>query len=119
MEYFMCRLDMAPAQKSTSGNWSTMCVHAPKRNLYYWCLFSKIKQKQDDGDVFWWIFGHVSLLILEKKFEDANHYSVLQIDIISSRKYCDLTSIASNEYSTNTHTLALPVMLYFISKLFH
>ncbi len=35
--------------------------------------FSKIKIKQDDGDVFWWIFGHVSLLKLEKYVEDENH----------------------------------------------
>ncbi len=45
--------------------------------------------KQDDGDIFGWIFGHVSLLKLEKDVEDENHYSVLQIDIVSGRKYCD------------------------------
>ncbi len=45
--------------------------------------------KQDDGDVFEWIFGDVSLLKLEKVVEDDNRHSVLQIDIISSRKYCD------------------------------
>ncbi len=42
------------------------------RKQYYICLFSKIKTKQDDGDVFWWILGHVSLLKLEKYFEDDN-----------------------------------------------
>ncbi len=62
-------------------------------------LFSKIKRKQDDGDVFWWILGHVSLLKLEKYVEDDNRQSVLQIDIVSSRKYCDYMSIASGEYS--------------------
>ncbi len=46
-----------------------------------------------------WILGHVSLLKLEKYVEDDNHWSVLQIDIVSSRKYWDYTSIASSEYS--------------------
>ncbi len=34
--------------------------------------FSKIKTKQDDGDVFWWIFSYVNLLKLEKYVEDEN-----------------------------------------------
>ncbi len=33
-------------------------------------LKKKPRTKQDDGDVFWWIFGHVSLLKLEKYIED-------------------------------------------------
>ncbi len=48
-------------------------MNAPNRKLYYTHLFSKIKTKQDDGDVFWWIFGHVSLLKPEKYVEDDNH----------------------------------------------
>ncbi len=64
-----------------------MCV--PNWNHYYGCLFSKMTTKQDDGDVFRWIFGYVSLLKLEKDVEDDNRYPVLQIDIVSSRKYCD------------------------------
>ncbi len=47
-------------------------VTAPNRKQYYTRLFSKIKIKQDDGDVFWWIIGHVSLLKLEKYVEDDN-----------------------------------------------
>ncbi len=45
---------------------------APNRKQYYARLFSKIKTKQDDGDVIWWISGHVSLLKLEKYVEDNN-----------------------------------------------
>ncbi len=45
---------------------------APTRKQYYTHLFSKIKTKRDDGDVFWWISGHVSLLKLEKYVEDDN-----------------------------------------------
>ncbi len=45
--------------------------------------------RQNDKDIFWWIFGHVSLLKFVKDVEDDNHYSVLQINIISSVKYCD------------------------------
>ncbi len=41
-------------------------VTAPNRKQYYARLFPKIKTKQDDGDVFWWISGHVSLLKLGK-----------------------------------------------------
>ncbi len=74
-------------------------VTAPNRKQYYASLFSKIETKQDDGDVIWWISGHVSLLKLEKYVEDDNRQSVLQIDIVSSWKYCDYTSIASSEYS--------------------
>ncbi len=44
---------------------------APNRKKYYARLFPK-KQKQDDGDVIWWISGHVSLLKLEKYVEDDN-----------------------------------------------
>ncbi len=51
-----------------------MC--APNQNHYYDCLFSKIETKQDDGDVFGWIFGHLNLLKLEKDVEDENRYSV-------------------------------------------
>ncbi len=47
-------------------------VTAPNRKQYYACLFSKIKTIQDDGDVIWWISGHVSLLKLEKYVEDDN-----------------------------------------------
>ncbi len=64
-----------------------MCM--PNENYYYGCLFSKMTTKQDKGDVFGWIFGNVSLLKLEKDVEDDNSYSVLQIDIVSSRKYWD------------------------------
>ncbi len=78
-----------------------MCIHAPKPNHYYHCLLSKYKTKSANKDVFWKIFGHVSLLIFVKDVEDDNHYSVLQMDIISSRKYCNQTSIASNDYSPN------------------
>ncbi len=45
---------------------------APNRKQYYTPLFSKIKTKQDDGDVFWWILGHISLLKLQKYVEDDN-----------------------------------------------
>ncbi len=72
-------------------------MHVPNQNHYYDCPFSKMTTKKDDGDVFGWIFGHVSLLKLEKHFEDDNRYAVLQIDIVTSRKYCN----TSNEYSTN------------------
>ena len=65
--------------------------------------FTSIKTKQDDGDVFWSIFGHVSLLKVEKYVEDDNRESVLHIDIVSSRKYRDYTSIVSGEYSPNTY----------------
>ncbi len=41
-------------------------MRVPNRNHYYGCLFSKMTTKQDDGNVFRWIFGHVSLLKLEK-----------------------------------------------------
>ncbi len=47
-------------------------VTAPNSKQYYTPLFSKIKTKQDDGDVFWWILGHISLLKLEKYVEDDN-----------------------------------------------
>ncbi len=45
-------------------------VTEPNRKQYYAHLFSKTKQnktKWDDGDVFWWISGHVSLLKLMLK----------------------------------------------------
>ncbi len=45
---------------------------APNSKQYYASLFSQIKTKQDNGDVFWWILGHVSLLKLEKYVEDDN-----------------------------------------------
>ncbi len=64
-------------------------MYATNRNHYYHCLFLKRKTKRDDEDVFWWIFGHVSLLKFVKDVEDDNRYSGFQIDIISSRKYCD------------------------------
>ncbi len=48
-------------------------VTAPNRKQYYAHLFSKIKTKQDDGDVIWWISGNVNLLKLEKYVEDDNH----------------------------------------------
>ncbi len=38
-------------------------VTAPNHKQYYARLFSKIKTKQDDGDVFWWIFRHVATKI--------------------------------------------------------
>ncbi len=79
-------------------------VTAPNRKQYYTCLFSKIKTKQDDEDVFWWILGNVSLLKLEKYVEDDNRYTMLQIDIVSSRKYCDYMSIVSDKYSPNIYT---------------
>ncbi len=47
-------------------------VTAPNRKEDYAILFSKIQTKQKDGDVFWWILGHVSLLKLEKYVEDDN-----------------------------------------------
>ncbi len=47
-------------------------VNAPNPKQYYRRLFSKIKTKQEDGDVFCWLFGHVSLLKLEKYVEDDN-----------------------------------------------
>ncbi len=47
-------------------------ITAPNQKQYYTRLFSKIKTKQDDGDVFWWIFGNVSLLKLDKYAEDNN-----------------------------------------------
>ncbi len=62
-------------------------------------LFSKHKTKWDNEDVIWWIFGHVSVLKFVKDVEDDNRYSVLQIDIIFNRKYCDYTSITTNDYS--------------------
>ncbi len=37
----------------------------------------KNQNKTDDGDVFWGIFGYVSLLKLEKDIADDNRYSVL------------------------------------------
>ncbi len=92
--------DQSPVQKSTSGDWSTMYVRAPYQNHYYRYLFSKFKTKQDDWAIFWWIFNYVCLLKLQKDDEDDNHYSVFQIDIVSSKKYCNLMSIISNEYST-------------------
>ncbi len=33
-------------------------------------------------------FSYVNLLKLEKDFEDDIHYSVLQINVVSNRKYC-------------------------------
>ncbi len=45
---------------------------APNRKQYDTHLFSKLKTKQDDGVVFWWIVGHVSLLKLEKFVENDN-----------------------------------------------
>ncbi len=47
-------------------------VTEPNKKQYFARLFSKIKTKQNDGDVFWWILGHVSLLKLEKYVEDDN-----------------------------------------------
>ncbi len=41
---------------------------------YYAHLFSKIKTKQDDGDAFRWISGHVSLSKLEIYVEDDNRF---------------------------------------------
>ncbi len=75
-------------------NWTTCmvtgghcaCAH-PTGIIIMAACFQKSKQKQDDGDVFGWIFGHVSLLKLEKDVEDDNRYSMLQIDFASSRKY--------------------------------
>ncbi len=84
-----------------SGDWRTMHMHTQSEPLLVLSVF-KNQNKQDDGDDFWWIFGQISSLKLEKDVEDENHYSVLQIDIISNRKYSDLTSIARNEHSTNS-----------------
>ncbi len=78
-------------------------MNAPNQTQYYTRLFSKIKTKQDDGDAFWRILGYISLLKLEKYVDDDNHWSVLQIDIVSSRKYGDYMSIASSEYSPNNN----------------
>ncbi len=78
---------------------------------------SKIKTKQDDGDVFWWMFGHVSLLKREKDVKDDNRYSVLQTNIISSRKYCDLMSIVSNEYNTSNLSKTYPSLIMLIVTL--
>ncbi len=47
--------------------WATGTQCMPNQNHYYCYLFLKIKTKQDNGVVFWWIYGHVSLLKLEKK----------------------------------------------------
>ncbi len=47
-------------------------VTVPNMKQYYARLLSKIKTKWDDGDVFWWISGHVSLLKLEKYVKDDN-----------------------------------------------
>ncbi len=71
------------------SDWRTLCVHMPNRYHYYGSLFSKIKTKHNDADVLGWIFGHLSLLKPKKDVEDDNRYSMLPIDIISSRKYCD------------------------------
>ncbi len=84
-----------------------MCVHTQLQPQNYHDLFSRFKTKQDDADVFWWIFSHVSLLKLEKDVKDDNRYSVLQMGIVSSRKYCDLTIIESNEYSTTLYAESL------------
>ncbi len=95
----MCNLNVTNLRfKRVCQVTSTLRVRAPNQNHYYCYLFSKIKTKQDDGNIFWWIFGHVSLLKFEKDAKDDNHYSVLQIDIFSRRKYCDLMSIMSNKY---------------------
>ncbi len=61
-------------------------------------------------EVFWWIFRDDSLIKLEKDIEDDNHYSVFQIDIIFSKKYCDLTSIASNEHNTKLWSIFFSIL---------
>ncbi len=82
-----------------------MCA-SPTGTTITTIFFSKNKTKQDAVDFFWGIFGPLSLLKLEKYVEADNHYSVLQINIISSRKCYDLTSIGSNKHSTSLHVLA-------------
>ncbi len=64
--YVQLQHDQSPVQKSASGDWSTMRVRTPNHNHYYRYLFSKFKTKQDEGDNFWCILSHVSLLKLEK-----------------------------------------------------
>ncbi len=59
------------------------------QNHYYGLSVFKNDNKTRLWDVFGWIFGHVSLLKLEKDVEDDNRYSVLQIGIVSSRNYFD------------------------------
>ncbi len=67
------QLDMTNLQhKIVHHATGAQCTCAPNWNYYYCCLFSKLKTKQDDGDVFWWVFGHISLLKLEKYVEDDN-----------------------------------------------
>ncbi len=63
-------------------------VHTQPEPLLPWSVF-KTKQNEMMRMFFWSIFGHVRLLKLEMDVEDEHRYSVLQIDIVSSKKYCD------------------------------
>ncbi len=49
-----------------------MRMHTPNQKQYYTISFQKSKQNKMMGDVFCWIFGHVSLLKLEKYVENEN-----------------------------------------------
>ncbi len=54
--------------------------------------------------------------IQERCWKMKIRYSILQVDIVSSRKYCDLMSIASGEHTTNFMYISFKVFPSFTSN---
>ncbi len=113
----MCGLDMTNLlHKRVHQVTGAQCACAPPTRTTIAAVCFQKKKKQDDGKVFRWIFDHESLFKHKKDVEDDNHYSVLQIDIVSSRKYYNLSSMVSGEHSINLDVVLLPPNTYLKSE---